>query len=190
MSSLRVYGEIGLNWVYCGYIVKNPVGMLVSIFWVNYERIFDEWLRYIVSIFWTNLWKKPKGFFKEWLKGVIVTVVLHNFHSTLYFYFAKSNSSHIYWSYLSLIFILTWHYLILSYPLLHNHSPTFFISLPKLWFILWFTWQKAIYLLDGGQSSSTRSKAIVMFRFQRNPDIAGRWRRGAGVGPVVVIGYQ
>ena len=68
---------VGIFWtnltklrVYCGYIVKNPVGMLLSIFWVNYERTSDEWLRYIVDIFWTNLWKKPKGFFKQWLKGM------------------------------------------------------------------------------------------------------------------------
>ena len=57
------------NWtklrVYYEYIVKNPMGMLLSIFWVNYERTFDEWLRYIVGIFWTNLWKKPKGLFQR-----------------------------------------------------------------------------------------------------------------------------
>ena len=82
------------NWtklrVYCGYIVKNPVGMFLSIFWAYYERTFDEWLRYIVDIFWTNLWKKPKGFFKEWLKGMLVGFLWSNSHFAHWVYWDQS----------------------------------------------------------------------------------------------------
>ena len=70
--------------------MKNPVGMFLSIFWVNYERTLDEWLRYIVGIFWTNLSKKPKGFFKEWLKGILVGFLWSNSQFAHWVYWDQS----------------------------------------------------------------------------------------------------
>ena len=64
--------------------------MLVSIFWANYERTFDKWLRYIVDIFWSNLWKKPKGFFKQWLKGILVGFLWSNSQFAHWVYWDQS----------------------------------------------------------------------------------------------------
>ena len=81
--------------------------------------------RYIGGFLWSNS------------QFVIITVVSHDFHLTLSFIFAKSNSSHPLID-LIFLFILSIHMtLILSYPTFHVHYLTFLIFLQMSWFILW-----------------------------------------------------
>ena len=43
-----------------------------------------------MGIFWTNLWKKPKGFFKQWLKGMLVDFLWSNSQFAHWVYWDQS----------------------------------------------------------------------------------------------------
>ena len=68
------------NWtklrVFFEFIEKNPVGILLSLFWMISERTLNEWLRVCCGHILIKIVKEPLGFFQPKPSGHVLIKIL------------------------------------------------------------------------------------------------------------------